>query len=169
MPKVIEKVREQLLEEVRRQLTEQGYAKTTIRSVAGACNLGVGTVYNYFESKEMLIATVVAEDWKNCMENFNYSPTNIKETLKHLYDMLQTFTEQHKTLFSDPEAMKKFASSFSHRHGILRNQIAQILLPFCKAKQDPEFLSQFIAEALLTWFVAKVPFEKLYTILENLL
>ena len=42
MPKIIENVREQLLVEAKRQIAEYGYAKTTVRSVAAACGLGVG-------------------------------------------------------------------------------------------------------------------------------
>ena len=34
MPKILEKVREQLLAEAERQIAERGYARTTIRSVA---------------------------------------------------------------------------------------------------------------------------------------
>ena len=45
MPKIIENVREQLIGEAKRQIAENGYAQTTIRSVAKACGLGVGTVY----------------------------------------------------------------------------------------------------------------------------
>ena len=67
VPKIIENVREQLLEEAKRQIRENGYSKTTIRSVAGACRLGVGTVYNYFESKDMLIASFMLEDWMECL------------------------------------------------------------------------------------------------------
>ena len=51
MPKIIENIREKLLEEARRQVMEEGYEAMTIRSVAGACGVGVGTVYNYFSSK----------------------------------------------------------------------------------------------------------------------
>lgn len=173
MPKVIEKVREQLLKEVKKQITEHGYSQTTIRSVAKACNLGVGTVYNYFPSKDMLIASVVAEDWRLSSENFqkttNVNLSNPKETLELIYNMLQTFTEEHKTLFTDPEAVKKFSSTFTERHGILRNQIAQFILPICQtSSQDPQFLSQFIAESLLTWFMAGVPFENIYEIIKKL-
>ena len=39
MPKIIENVREKLVDEARRQVAEQGYARTTIRSIAGACGL----------------------------------------------------------------------------------------------------------------------------------
>ncbi len=178
MPKVIEKVREQLLEEVKKQITERGYSQTTIRSVAAACNVGVGTVYNYFPSKDMLIATVMAEDWNLCTEQFKTTAktTNHKETLELIYKMLQTFSEEHKTLFSDPEAVKKFSSIFTERHSILRNQIAQFILPICQEiqnkandTQDPQFLSQFISESILAWFMEGVSFETIYEIIKKLL
>ncbi len=178
MPKIIEKVREQLLEEVKKQILQRGYSQTTIRSVASACNVGVGTVYNYFSSKDMLIATVVAEDWNICTEQFKTTAktTNPKETLKLIYNMLQSFSEKHKTLFSDPEAVKKFSSIFTERHSILRNQIAEFVLPLCQDSynkdsktQDSQFLSQFISESLLAWFMEGIPFEELYSVIKKLL
>ena len=68
MPKIIENVRELLLETAKEQIRLQGYSKTTIRTVASACGLGVGTVYNYFKSKDMLIATFMLEDWRECLK-----------------------------------------------------------------------------------------------------
>ena len=62
MPKIIENIKEQIIEEAKRQLFENGYAKTTIRSVAKACGIGVGTIYNYFPSKEMLISAFMLDD-----------------------------------------------------------------------------------------------------------
>ena len=54
IPKILQNVREQLIDEARRQIAKSGYKKTTIRSVANGCGFGVGTVYNYFPSKEAL-------------------------------------------------------------------------------------------------------------------
>ena len=48
MPKLIEQLREKLLFEAKKQIYEQGYSKTTVRSVTAALGVGVGTVYNYF-------------------------------------------------------------------------------------------------------------------------
>ena len=67
MPKIIENLREKLLEEAKCQVMEQGYAAMTIRSVASACGVGVGTVYNYFSSKDMLVASFLLEDWLECL------------------------------------------------------------------------------------------------------
>ena len=63
MPKIIINAREEILKEAKRQLLENGYSATTIRSVAKATGIATGTVYNYFPSKDMLLASFMMEDW----------------------------------------------------------------------------------------------------------
>ena len=81
MPKILFNAREQLLTEAKRQINEKGYAATTMRSVAGACGFAVGTMYNYFESKEVLISMYVAEDWKLHLEAMSTLPTDCRKAL----------------------------------------------------------------------------------------
>ena len=66
-PKIIENLESRLIQEAKRQIAESGYGATTIRSVAKGCGVGVGTVYNYFPSKEALVATFMLADWKESM------------------------------------------------------------------------------------------------------
>ena len=69
MPKIIDNLREQIQKEALEQILTNGYAKTTIRSVAAGCNIGVGTLYNYFKSKDELIASFMLEDWEICVKS----------------------------------------------------------------------------------------------------
>lgn len=164
MPKIIENVRELLLETAKEQIRLQGYGKTTIRSVAAACGLGVGTVYNYFKSKDMLIASFMLEDWRECLQEMkNQSSPDADAVLHGIYRCLQSFIQKYQALFSDKDAAKVFATVFSERHKQLRNQLAEIVLPVChRAKvEDKAFLAEFIAEALLTWTVEGKPYEQL--------
>ena len=46
MPKIIENLRERLLVEARLQVNQLGYGQITVRGIASACGVGVGTVYN---------------------------------------------------------------------------------------------------------------------------
>ena len=62
MPKIIENLREILLAASRTLLLEEGYRALTMRQVAGLCHVAVGTVYNYFPSKDMLDAHILLED-----------------------------------------------------------------------------------------------------------
>jgi AcrR family transcriptional regulator len=170
MPKIIENVREQLLCEARKQIAERGYAATTIRSVAGACGLGVGTVYNYFESKEMLIASFVYDDWKRYYAEMTEIPCDDpKVLLEGIHRLLKAFAKENEVLFSDEDAAKQSSVGLPNRHKMLRMQIATLVAPVCKHEGQNEFLSEFIAEALITWSMENVPFDSVYAILEKIL
>ncbi len=169
MPKIIENVREQLLVEAKRQIAQNGYGKTTIRSVASACGIGVGTMYNYFKSKDMLIASFMVDDWQECLEKMRQKNANDTEAfLKNIYLSLREFAQSHTYLFSDVDASKVFATVSGERHKLLRNQLAQIILLICNYS-NREFLSEFIAESLLTWTMADKSFEDIYSIIKLLL
>jgi AcrR family transcriptional regulator len=166
VPKIIENVREQLLAEAKKQILERGYADTTIRSVASACGLGIGTVYNYFKSKEMLIATFIYEDWKKYLCDMENLPRNDPRVLiKGIYDALRNFADENEKLFSDADAAKLVSVGSSSRHKMLRGQISAFLLPVC----DSTFTAEFIAEALISWSMEKLDFEKMYPLLEKII
>jgi len=169
MPKIIENVRELLLDTAKKQIEERGYANTTIRSVAGECGLAVGTVYNYFRSKDMLIATFVVEDWNSYLSDIRGANlSDPRMALHNIYDALIHFSEKHRSLFSDPEAAKVYSAVFSERHKTLRSQISEIIAPLCPAESG-DFTAEFVAESLLTWTVAGKDFDSIFNILEKIL
>ena len=55
--------REAILRVSRDLIREQGWAAVNIRAVANACDISVGTVYNYFQSKADLLAATVESVW----------------------------------------------------------------------------------------------------------
>lgn len=173
MPKIIENIREKLLEEAKRQVMEQGYASMTIRSVASACGVGVGTVYNYFSSKDMLVASFMLEDWVECLaviETGCSVEKGAEAALRCIYDELQRFTKKYVPLFSDKDAEASSSTSLHQRHGMLREQIAKPLIPLCEKQDraDAQFLAEFIAESLLAWSQTERSFEEISSILLQL-
>ena len=165
---------EQLLTEAKRQIAENGYSATTFRSVAGACGLGIGTVYNYFKSKDMLIASFMLEDWRKCLEAMHSgirTSVDPHTVLRCIYKELQGFLGAHRALFSDSDATKVFSTVFSDRHRQLRSQLAALLRPLCDRSpvENKDFLAEFVAESLLTWTVAGKPFADIFSILSALL
>ena len=171
MPKIIENVREQLLKEAKRQIEMGGYAGMTIRSVAGACGLGVGTVYNYFSSKDMLIASFMLEEWQSALERMMAAKSKEPYELLHtVYDSIEDFIRSNKALFSDAEAVKSFNTSHSNYHAVLRAQIAKIVAPVVNnMAENADFAAEFIAESLLTWTVAGKSFETIYSVLKSII
>ncbi len=172
MPKIIENVREQLLLEAKAQLKQNGYLKTTIRSVAAACGLGVGTVYNYFGSKDALIASFMADQWLELLEKVRQVPTSDgSAVLKSIYHALVEYSSEYGVLFSDSEASKVFATVFPERHKLLRSQLSMVILPLCGDQQsvNASFLAEFIAESMLTWTIEGREFGEQYEIIKKLL
>ncbi len=170
MPKIIQNAREMLIAEARKQVIERGYSSVTVRSVAKACGLGIGTVYNYFSSKDMLIASFMAEDWQMCMESINRccdDSATPEPVFRCIYEQLNQFIITHSALFTDNQAAKVFASVFTVRHKQLRSQLAEPISKICvvHAVHNSEFLSEFISESLLTWTVAGRSYEDIYSVL----
>ena len=167
MPKIIENLERSLIEEAKKQIEESGYSAMTIRSVAKACGVGVGTVYNYFPSKEALVATHLLDDWKtsiSAIRTVSMASDLPRPVALCIYDQLVSFARRHLSIFLDEAAAASFAGSFGKYHGMLRTQLAEPLRKFC----DSDFTAEFIAEALLTWTAAGKSFDEIYGMLEKL-
>ena len=164
MPKIIENLPQRLLEEARKQCEELGYSAMTIRSVAKGCGVGVGTVYNYYPSKDALIAEVVRTDWMECMKSAMEPHETLEAALRSGYDGLRSFIGKNERLFRDEGAMLLFSGSGSHYHDLVCGELALLVRPFCR----DDFTVRFVAEAMTTWATEGVDFETLCPILLRL-
>ena len=55
--------KEEILKTSRELIRQQGWSAVNIRSVAAACGVSVGSIYNYFDSKAALVADTVESVW----------------------------------------------------------------------------------------------------------
>ena len=164
MPKIIENLPQKLLEEARQQIAESGFASMTIRSVAKGCGVGVGTVYNYYPSKEALVASFMLDDWKVCIASIQDASAHsrtLEPVLRIIYEKLRFFMEQYDPIFRDEAAASSYTGSTSKYHGVLRSQLSDPIRKFCRN----DFTAEFIAEAMLTWTVAGKDFDELSAVL----
>ncbi|MDO5293441.1 MAG: TetR/AcrR family transcriptional regulator [bacterium] len=173
MPKVIENLRETLLQEARKEMFEEGYQTFNIRQVAARCQVAVGTVYNYFPSKEMLAATIILEDWMKSLRQMKQKTkeeTDLETGLEIIYQELLAFEQLYHQIFISSTAIySKYGSR--KRHQKLREQleqpIKQVVLQ-TKGETDP-FIITFIAENLLGASQERTEFKKLAGILMKIL
>ena len=164
MPKIIENLPQRLLEEARRQVAESGFSAVTIRSVASGCGVGVGTVYNYYPSKEALVASFMLDDWKICVvsiEDTARCADSLEPVLRTIHEKLRLFMEQYDPVFRDENAASSYTGSTSKYHAVLRSQLAGPIRKFCR----DDFTAEFIAEAMLSWTVAGKDFDELKAVL----
>ncbi len=173
MPKILEDMRGRLLNEAKKELSELGYGKMTVRSVASACGIAIGTLYNYFPSKDMLIATFMLEDWNAALGKISSRTENAVDSravISAICDELEFFIKAHADLFSDKDAELVFSTAFADKHPLLRAQLSEYILPICNTTiGDAHFVADFIAEAILTWMIAGKSYKELAPIFERLL
>ncbi len=167
MPKILTDPKKNILSEVEALLSQEGYNAVTIRAVAKRCGVGVGTVYNYFSSKEALLAEFLLTDWMECIAaiaQVSSTAATAQPVAQCIYDRLCGFAAGHMSVFGSDAARGTFAGSFSQYHGLLRSQLAAPLRRFCSS----DFAAEFMAEALLTWSMAGKEFCEIWGMLSPL-
>lgn len=55
---------DEILKTSRKLIQQQGWPAVNIRSVAAACGVSVGSIYNYFDSKAALVGATVESVWR---------------------------------------------------------------------------------------------------------
>ncbi|MCI7806016.1 MAG: TetR/AcrR family transcriptional regulator [Spirochaetales bacterium] len=158
MPKIIENLRQRLMDEAFEEIKRDGYAAMTIRSVAKAVGVGTGTIYNYFSSKEALVASFMLEEWNGAMKRVKERAgmsEKLSDVLAAVYGEIRGFLGKFSAVVSDEEATKTFRNAIGSYHKILRGQIAGVIRRFV----SDDFEAEFIAEAMITWSVEGVEFE----------
>lgn len=126
MPKIIQGLRESMLGRTRQILLEGGYGEVTIRRVARDCGVAVGTVYNYYPSKEMLVAAVMLQDWQAVRERMDAAAqgaTGLDGGVRGMYEALCGFTRTFAPAWGEYTGSGGDLSAFRERHLQLVEQI----------------------------------------------
>lgn len=154
MPKIIAELRNDLLEKAREVLFGQGYEALTMRGVAGACGVAVGTVYNYFPSKDMLVASVTLEDWQKALGRMAALPPadTAAGALEGVFRELMGFYDQYRGIWREYTAAGYTAPITGPYHqqlvGQLSSMVEAALAPFGPLRAPA--LPGFLAESLLS-------------------
>jgi len=165
MPKILENVQAIILSETRIALETQGYQAITIRSIARRCGLATGTIYNYFSSKEVLVAHILLEDWMKVTQNIHTKLGNVntvEDGIRIIYDAIFAFQRHYEGLFAE-SGMSMEGSAFQSRHNMLIKQIAGQIEELYQKEEinKSSFFLEFLAENILLGTKRKWSFEQL--------
>ena len=142
MPKVLENLQERILACARVLLLEQGIDGLNIRAVASACGVAVGMVYNYYGSKDQLIASIMLQDWLQNMReaagevNAAASPS---QGMRAICRGIDRFAGRYRTLWLH-SVQNKLVAHLS--------DLVQVLIARFDLTQE-EAAAEFAAENLL--------------------
>jgi AcrR family transcriptional regulator len=63
--------RQRILDVAKKQFAQQGFDATTTRDIARAANIAVGTLFNYFPTKESIVECLVSDGCARAAEEFS--------------------------------------------------------------------------------------------------
>ena len=149
MPKIIEGAKERILQCTRKHLSEIGYTSLSLRLIAKECHLGIGTIYNYFPSKDDLVACIMLEDWLKCLSEMDRhinSATDCESGFIQIQQDLKTYCIQYEHLFQEAGSSAHVVST---RHDLLVNQLKQRIQKLLNLFHQNDEYSVLLAEILL--------------------
>lgn len=128
--------REAILDVSRELVKRQGQEAVSIRTVAAACGVSVGSIYNYFESKTDLVAATVESVWcdifhfpedKSIFESFIGCAEWIFDSMRSGSEKYPGFFASHSMGFSgDEKADGTQLMSRSWEH--IRSRLSMVLM-----------------------------------------
>ena len=159
MPKILPEVRERFVAAAKKRLAEGESGSVTIRQIARDCDTAVGTVYNYFPSKEVLLAAVMLEDWRECCRGMRLGVAGADsalEALRAATAALRGFSARYAPLWRNYGGAKDSIDTLSLRHRQIITEISacvkQALERFTVSGDEylPEVLSELVLLASRT-------------------
>lgn len=104
MPKILENAKEVILREGQVMLKEQGYKKFSMRELAKKCEIGLGTVYNYFPSKQSIVNEIFICSWDYTLyelREIKKIEATFEEKIRLIYKSLERYLKDHIETFME--------------------------------------------------------------------
>jgi AcrR family transcriptional regulator len=132
MPKVIENLRETIILESKNILLTQSFKDLSIREIAKRCNIGTGTFYNYFSTKEQLAVEIFRQDWKkvsNLVDELKLSEAPCKEKFREIYASIGTFVNSYISIFNEMASLsgEDYRCKESNKYDVLYMKVSELI------------------------------------------
>lgn len=90
--------RQKILDTARRLFADNGFQATTTRDIAVAAGIATGTLFNYFQTKEAIIACLVSEAGSDAVAQFQVSRQESESLVEDLFALVVTGMRKLKSL-----------------------------------------------------------------------
>ena len=99
--------KEEILQTSRKLIQQQGWSAVSIRSVAAACGVSVGCIYNYFDSKAALVGATVESVWCEIFRRPTDTAVfqNVQACVTWMYARMAYGCEQYPGFFTDRKSV----------------------------------------------------------------
>ncbi len=155
MPKIIHNAKENITRTAKQLLTSKGLSGLNMRALASTVGVAAGTLYNYFPSKEHLVAAVMLEDWEHALlsveKKISLVPT-ATAGLEIIFDAIRAFADTYRTVWNSFGSAQDYRAARQKYHKVLIDRLSEPILPLGVRFGflfDPT-VAPFLSEVLLT-------------------
>ena len=94
--------KEEILKTSRELIRQQGWSAVSIRSVAAACGVSVGSIYNYFDSKAALVGATIESVWREIFHRPEDEPVfqDTQACIVWVYEKMEYGCKQYPGFFT---------------------------------------------------------------------
>ncbi|MCF0238014.1 MAG: TetR/AcrR family transcriptional regulator [Sphaerochaetaceae bacterium] len=173
MPKIIPDARKIILSKTEELMKVITFSDLTMRDVAKEVKMALGTLYNYYPSKEAIVSHVIASNWVEILENMKKSCDNassLEESLGIVFNSISAFSEKWENFWSTYVFSPKSSYNIRERREFFKNQILDFIRPVFE-KNNVELeddVYDFITESLISTASQKGCFNKFFHIISRL-
>ncbi|WKB82900.1 TetR/AcrR family transcriptional regulator [Cellulophaga lytica] len=142
-------------------LVEKGIHATPVSAIAKKANTGMGTIYNYFESKEVLINTIyvaIKEEEKKVLDTVFNNDLPVKIQFEKYYTIVIEFFTKNKLYFGFMDQLQASPIITNESKTVGYNAIEGAIALLIKGKKehiikniDNDELLQFIGGSILSY------------------
>lgn len=154
MPKIIDVSKEKILDVTDGILRSDGYKAVSIRKIAGLCKMATGTLYRYFESKDVLIASTVARTWRSTLDEMTLTAATAADFcdgMASFYIKVDAFLKIYGSVFSEYSKSVGSHDALASKHILLREQLSERVYALAEKTGQTQLLphSDMLTECLL--------------------
>jgi AcrR family transcriptional regulator len=99
MPKIYDDLTEKILKEAKTIIVSKGYSRLNMREVAKASGIAVGTIYNYFPTKDTLMSELMYQYWMEfvaAIQQVQQEDCELFVKFRKIYCLLESFLDTFK-------------------------------------------------------------------------
>jgi AcrR family transcriptional regulator len=106
LSRIIENPKQLILDRAKEILYNEGFKRFSMRTLSKKCGIALGTIYNYYSTKEELIVEMMTAYWKEqfyIIEDIVNSNDTLYIKLNEIFNKISIFIKTFKDIWHKPE------------------------------------------------------------------
>ncbi|MCI5773282.1 MAG: TetR/AcrR family transcriptional regulator [Erysipelotrichaceae bacterium] len=147
----------EIMDVCKQLVVEKGLHELNMRDVAARCNVALGSLYNYYPSKNDLLIATIGSIWQEIMEGFDREGSDFEKKVEELYSLIKNGSDRYPNFFNlhalglSKNNKDKGRIAMDRYFGYIKNVLVYSL------RNDPninkEFFTQSMSDEMFVEFV----------------